>query len=75
MTSLPSVKPDRLIKALERAGFYIHHATGGHYVLKHSEKTNLRGVVPHHSGDVKRGVLRSILRQAEMTVEELLHFI
>jgi predicted RNA binding protein YcfA (HicA-like mRNA interferase family) len=72
MTGLPSVKPGRLIKALERAGFRVHHATGSHYVLKHEAKTHLRVVVPHHSGDVKRGVLRSILHQAELTAEELI---
>lgn len=71
MTGLPSVKPDRLIKALERAGFFVHHATGGHYVLKRAGRPDLRVVVPYHSGDVKRGVLRSILRQAELTVDEL----
>ncbi len=68
MTGLPSVKPGRLIKALERAGFYVHHATGGHYVMKHREKPHLRVVVLHHSGDVKRGVVRSILNQSELTV-------
>jgi predicted RNA binding protein YcfA (HicA-like mRNA interferase family) len=71
MSSLPSVKPDRLIKALERAGFFVHHASGSHYVLKHSTRPDLRVVVPYHSGDVKRGVLRSILQQAEISVEEL----
>jgi predicted RNA binding protein YcfA (HicA-like mRNA interferase family) len=71
MSGLPSVKPDRLIKALGRAGFFVHHVTGGHYVLKHPDRPHVRLVVPHHSGDVKRGVLRSILHQAELTVEEL----
>jgi predicted RNA binding protein YcfA (HicA-like mRNA interferase family) len=32
----------------------------------------VRIVVPHHgSADVKRGILRSILRQAELTTEDL----
>jgi predicted RNA binding protein YcfA (HicA-like mRNA interferase family) len=75
MSPIPSVKAGRLIKALERAGFYVHHTTGGHYVLKHTQKPHLRVVVPHHSGDVKRGVLRSILYQAELTVEELIDLI
>ncbi len=72
MSGLPSVKPGRLIKALERAGFYVHHTTGSHYVLKHNDKPHLRVVVPHHTGDVKRGVLRSVLHQSELTVEELI---
>jgi len=32
MTSLPSVNAARLVRALQRAGFYVHHATGSHYV-------------------------------------------
>jgi predicted RNA binding protein YcfA (HicA-like mRNA interferase family) len=33
MIDLPSVNAARLIRALLRAGFFVHHATGGHYVL------------------------------------------
>ncbi|HVZ17660.1 MAG TPA: type II toxin-antitoxin system HicA family toxin [Terriglobales bacterium] len=72
MSGLPSVKPDRLIRALEWAGFFVHHASGSHHVLKHPSRPGLRVVVPYHSGDVKRGVLRSILKQAELSAEELL---
>ncbi len=75
MSTLPSVRPDRLIRALERAGFYVDHATGGHYVMKHRARTDLRVVVPHHGGDIKRGVLRSILKQAQLTAEELAHLL
>jgi predicted RNA binding protein YcfA (HicA-like mRNA interferase family) len=75
MSAVPSVRPDRLIRALERAGFFIDHATGGHYVLKHQTRSDLRVVVPHHSGDIKRGVMRAILRQAALTVEDLLRLL
>jgi predicted RNA binding protein YcfA (HicA-like mRNA interferase family) len=71
MTELPVVRADRLIRALLRAGFFVHHTTGGHYVLKHSDRPTLRVVVPYHAGDVKRGTLRNILRQANLTVDEL----
>ncbi len=72
MTSLPSVNAARLIRALQRGGFFVHHATGGHYVLKHPDRPAVRIVVPHHgSADVKRGILRSILRQAELTADDL----
>jgi predicted RNA binding protein YcfA (HicA-like mRNA interferase family) len=33
MTDLPLVNAARLIRALQRAGFFIHHTTGSHYVL------------------------------------------
>ena len=73
MTDLPSVNAARLIRALQRAGFFVHHTTGGHYVLKHPDRPAVRIVIPYHgSTDIKRGVLRSILRQAGLTADDLL---
>jgi predicted RNA binding protein YcfA (HicA-like mRNA interferase family) len=72
MIGLPSVNASRLIRALQRAGFVVHHTTGGHHVLKHPDRPAVRIVVPYHGGaDVKRGVLRSILRQAGLTADDL----
>ena len=72
MTDLPSVSAARLIRALQRAGFFVHHATGGHYVLKHPDRPAVRVVVPcHGSANVKGGILRSILRQAGLTAGDL----
>ncbi len=76
MTDLPSVNAARLIRALQRAGFFVHHTTGGHYVLKHAERPAVRIVVPFHgSADVKRGILRSILRQTGLSIEELIRLL
>ncbi len=76
MTNLPSVNADRLIRALRRAGFFVHHITGSHHVLKHPDRPELRVVVPYHGGvDIKRGVLRSILRQAGLTTDELIELL
>jgi predicted RNA binding protein YcfA (HicA-like mRNA interferase family) len=71
MAELPVVTPRKLIRALEQAGFYVHHVKGGHYYLKHPNNPTARVSVSYHPGDVKRGTLRSILKQAGMTVEEL----
>lgn len=35
---LPAVKPKEVLRALGRAGFFIHHTSGSHHVLKHPEK-------------------------------------
>jgi predicted RNA binding protein YcfA (HicA-like mRNA interferase family) len=66
---LPALKPKRIIKALERNGFYIHRVTGSHYILK---RGNLRLTVPYHNKDLKPGTLVSIIKQAGLTVEEFL---
>ena len=51
----------------------MHHATGSHYELKHPDRLAVRIVVPYQgSADVKRGILRSILRQAGLTADDLL---
>ena len=66
---LPALKPKVVIKALERHGFYVHHTTGSHYILK---KGGLRVVVAYHGKDLKPRTIASIINQAGLTVEEFL---
>jgi len=58
---LPALRSRQVLRALQRAGFFIHHATGGHYVLKHPDKSALRVTVPYHNKDLKRRTLESII--------------
>jgi predicted RNA binding protein YcfA (HicA-like mRNA interferase family) len=69
---VPVLKAKEIIRALQRAGFFIHHTVGSHAQLKHSAKPKLRITVPQHSGDVPPTILRSILKQAELSIEEFL---
>jgi predicted RNA binding protein YcfA (HicA-like mRNA interferase family) len=68
---LPVLKAREVIRALERAGFLVHHSTGSHAQLKHPLKPGFRITVPRHPGDLSPYILRSILRQAGLSVEEL----
>lgn len=69
MRKLPALKPKMAIRALERGGFYVHHATGSHYFLK---KEGRRMCVPYHNKDLKPRALASIVEQSGLTVEEFL---
>lgn len=69
MSRLPPLNYRRVIAALERGGFYLDHSTGGHDRFKHRIKAHLRVTVPKHRGDLPRGVVRSILRQAALSIE------
>jgi predicted RNA binding protein YcfA (HicA-like mRNA interferase family) len=69
---IPTLKPKKVIKALERGGFYVHHTSGSHYILK---KEKLRVTVPYHNKDLKPGTLKSIIEQAGLTVEEFLNLL
>ncbi len=70
MTRLPRASGKEVAAALERAGFEVSHVRGSHYYLR---KQGGRIVpVPVHGGrDLPLGTLRSILRLAGLTAEEL----
>lgn len=72
---LPAVKPRLAIRALERAGFFVHHISGSHHFLKHPGRPGPLVCIPYHRKDLKRKTLRSIIRQAGLTVEEFLDLI
>jgi|WetSurMetagenome_2_1015567.scaffolds.fasta_scaffold1247546_2 predicted RNA binding protein YcfA (HicA-like mRNA interferase family) len=57
------------MSALEKAGFRQVLQRASHVQLK---RDNLLVTVPDHSGDLNPSVLRSILRQSQMTQEEFL---
>jgi predicted RNA binding protein YcfA (HicA-like mRNA interferase family) len=67
VTKLPrELKPKKVLAALKRAGFVIDHVTGAHYILI---KGSQRISVPYH-GSVKTGTLRSILKQAGISIDD-----
>jgi predicted RNA binding protein YcfA (HicA-like mRNA interferase family) len=72
---LPSVRPKEVIRALCRAGFFVHRTSGSHCALKHPGKPELRVTVPYHNKDLKRRTLASIIDQADLTVEEFLEIL
>jgi predicted RNA binding protein YcfA (HicA-like mRNA interferase family) len=72
---LPALRPRRVLQALQRAGFFVHHTAGSHYVLKHPEKPTFRVAVPYHNKDLKRRTLASIIEQARMTVDEFIRLL
>ncbi|MEO0079537.1 MAG: type II toxin-antitoxin system HicA family toxin [candidate division WOR-3 bacterium] len=69
---LPVLSPKDVIRVLLKAGFYVHHQTGSHVQLKHSTRAELRLTVPFHNRDLPKAVLRSIIRQAGLSVDEFI---
>ena len=70
MPRLPIVNARELIRALERGGCRAVGQTGSHLRLR---RGNARVTVPVHGArDIRKGTLRTILRYAGMTVQELL---
>jgi predicted RNA binding protein YcfA (HicA-like mRNA interferase family) len=71
MPKLPRVKPKQLIKTLKKAGFYIDHTTGSHYIL-YKDDNSPPISVPFHNKDLKTGTLSSILKQAKISTKDFL---
>ena len=67
MPKLPVLKPRQVMTALEKAGFRQVRQKGSHVQFK---RGNLLVTVPNHAGDLSPSVLKSILRQAQMSTDE-----
>lgn len=71
MTKLPSLTGKETISLLKKAGFTIERQRGSHIFLKHND--GRATVVPIHSGEtIGPGLLSKILRDVEMTKDDLL---
>ena len=71
VAKLPQVKGNRLVKALQKKGWYIDRSRGSHAIMRNDDKPGARIVVPIHTSSVKPGTLSSILKKAEISKEEL----
>lgn len=68
-TKTPRVTGKMVVAALRRGGFELSHVRGSHHYLRRAGGRIVP--VPVHAGEtVPVGTLRSILRLAEITVEE-----
>lgn len=63
MPKLPPMSARELIRALIALGFIEDHQTGSHRVFYHSG-SGKRAVVAYHLGDIPKGTLSSVLREA-----------
>lgn len=71
MPKLPVIKARELIRVLQNLGFFKYHQVGSHAQFKHSNGKRI--TVPIHSGkDLKRKILKGIIEDLEITVEEFI---
>lgn len=68
---MASFKPKEVIRILEKLGFIQKRQTGSHLIMYHPLK-KLIIPVPMHAKDLKKGLLRGIIKQANSSEEEFL---
>ena len=70
MSKLPSLTGKEVVSLLKKVGFFFERQRGSHVFLKHDD--GRATVVPIHSGEtIGPGLLSKILRDVEMTKDEL----
>jgi predicted RNA binding protein YcfA (HicA-like mRNA interferase family) len=69
VSNLPVITAARLVKVLNRLGFERVRQRGSHAFYRHADGRST--VVPMHAGeDIRRGLLRAILRDLDLSPEE-----
>ena len=68
---LPRVTIAELLRALQRAGWYLKRQGANHQILTHRDRGGRVTVPRHASMTLKPKTLQSILDQAELTADEL----
>ncbi len=68
MSRMPVVSGRETVRALEKIGYVMDHQTGSHIILRHRDSPHRRLTVPDHR-ELAKGTLRSLIRQAGISVE------
>jgi len=68
---MAAFKPREVISILQKLGFIRKRQTGSHVIMYNSSSQRTIPV-PVHTKDVKRGLLKSIIKQADSTEQEFL---
>jgi predicted RNA binding protein YcfA (HicA-like mRNA interferase family) len=68
MSQLPIVHWRDAIRAFAKIGWFHDRTRGSHYVMKRAGRPGLLSVPMHNP--IKRGTLRSLIREAGLSVEE-----
>jgi predicted RNA binding protein YcfA (HicA-like mRNA interferase family) len=75
MTRLGSYSGDEVVRAFKRAGRHVARRKGSHVIME-KEGFDATPSIPVHKGkDVKKGTLRNLIRDAELSVEEFLKMV
>jgi predicted RNA binding protein YcfA (HicA-like mRNA interferase family) len=72
VAGIHNLKPERVIKAFERAGWENLGRHGKHYKLRKASNPNILSVPVHGGKPIKTGLLRGLLKKAELTEDAFL---
>ena len=75
MSRLASYRGEDVVKAFQRAGWKIARVRSSHIILEKEGYVATLSVPVHKGKNVKKGTLRDLIKDAELSVEDFLRFI
>ncbi len=70
MPKLPSISGNQAVKCFEKMGYQVIRQRGSHVRMRHkSDNTKQPLTIPRHK-TLGKGLIRKLLRDAELTIEE-----
>jgi predicted RNA binding protein YcfA (HicA-like mRNA interferase family) len=69
----PRLTGKQIERAMLKAGWHLHHAKGAHFYYRHYQHPGKQITIPIHAGEiVPQRTLRSILEQADLTMDDFI---
>jgi predicted RNA binding protein YcfA (HicA-like mRNA interferase family) len=72
MSKIPHLKPERVIRAIKRAGFEIREGAKHTTVIKDDQIVT---IIPRGGKVLKKGTLSGIIKDLGMTLDEFLNYL
>jgi predicted RNA binding protein YcfA (HicA-like mRNA interferase family) len=72
MSEIPRVTGKEAVRAFERAGFALVRISSSHHIMKKAGCRNILSIPVHSGKTVGKGLLKSQIDAAEMTVEQFI---
>ncbi len=67
-----SISGKQLCKIVEKKGWTLNRITGSHHIYENSENTQILSIPVHRNRDLKVGMLRALMKVAELSEDDLL---
>ncbi len=74
MAGLHNLKPDRVIKAFERAGWTNEGQRGSHVKMTKEGNPNILSIPVHKGKPIKKGLLMDQIKKAGLVFEEFMKY-
>jgi len=73
MTKIPNISGKMCVKALAKIGYYQKRQEGSHIILRKDDPFS-QIVVPNHK-NIAKGTLRTIIKSADLTIDEFINLL